>query len=382
MKIVTAACARLGRAVRDLRATYTAAAIRRGVRRALRAAGPSRHGGRAVLVAMLALWVAQGAVAVQRLGDPATPAGAPLLAPAEVAEVDVVQPAPSPSPSVSASAAPSPKPAARPKPKKPDVEMFGGLGAWIDVYDGELDPVASVRRMRRAHVRTLYIQTGRWNMRHAVDPYVGPWLRAAHREGIKVVGWYLPGYGDVRRDVKRTVAIARYRYRGHRFDGLGIDIEWRQNVRRRAVWNGRVARQARNVRNALGRSYPIAAITPSPLQMRVAPGYWAGFPWRDLAKVSDVVMTMSYWSYRQDCPQRPVHCAYEYTKTDVALARKLTGGRVPIHIVGGVGDAVSAREVRDFVRGAKRARPFGASFYDFGVTRSAYWRHLSRLRTL
>ncbi|MBI4730230.1 MAG: hypothetical protein HY775_12165 [Acidobacteria bacterium] len=259
--------------------------------------------------------------------------------------------------------------------------VFGGLGAWVDLYDLGLDPWASTRIMRARGVRTLFVQTGRYNTPLPVDPRAWRWVRAAHAAGLSVVGWYLPGYVDLALDVERAVAVAAAPRGGERFDGLGIDIEWRRGAPSRGEWNRRVLRHVALVRRAVGR-FPVAAITPSPLQMRVAPGYWAGFPWRGLAAASDAIMTMSYWSYRDGCPAERLYCAYEYTKEDVRLARRLTGGRVPIHVIGGVGDRVSAAEVSAFVRGARDAGAFGASLYDYGTTPSAFWRYLSALRTL
>lgn len=367
-------------ATRALRASLRARAETLRAVSGIRRAGP--RAAPILVAALAALAVAQGAVAARRVA----PASAPSPATARPAR-SAAHPA---APPETNELAHVPLPRSRERATQlrttraeteRDVELFGGLGAWIDVYNDDLDPRRAVREMAGRGVRTLYIQTGRWNLPHDVEPYVKPWLAESHRAGLKVVGWYLPGYGDVRKDLRRTIAVARYRFRGHRFDGLGIDIEWRGEVRRRSAWNERVVRHARAARRALS-DYPIAAITPSPLQMRVAPRYWRGFPWKPLARVSDAVMTMSYWSYRDDCPRKRVHCAYQYTREDVRLARKLTGGRVPIHIIGGVGDAVSVREVRDFVKAARRARPFGASFYDFGVTPSSYWRYLQRLRGL
>lgn len=334
----------------------------------------------ALVVALALLLPAQ---IVATLREPASPRAA-LTTPS-------FTPSPTPTPSRSSE---SPRPKSKKKPKKAPARptagagrlgVFAGLGAWVDVYDfAALDPVATVAIMKRNRVRTLYVQTGRLDRGDDdVYPDAGPWLVAAHDAGIEVVGWYLPSYRKLSSEVRRTVAIARYRYRGERFDGLGIDIENKDEVRHVPTWNDRVAQHAARVRRAVGPSYPVAAITSTPLGMRIAPARWAGFPWRALGSSADVLMLMNYWSYRDDCPARPEHCARAYTLGNVAQARALSGRPdMPVHVIGGVGDAISIRELGDFVEAAIEAKAFGASLYDYRTTQELFWLVLSRLSGL
>jgi len=269
-------------------------------------------------------------------------------------------------------------------PRSPDPrEIFRGLGAWVDLFDYPvLDPARALQRMKRNGVRTVYVQTGRSNTRAAVSGRVGRWLVEAHDRGIAVVGWYLPDYANVGRDLHRTMAIRRYRYRGHSFDGLGIDVEYRGVVRSLPRWNRNVADHARRVRVAAGR-FPVATIPPTPLQMAVAPGYWHGFPWTRIARNADAVLLMSYWSDRSGCPRIRRHCAYEFTARNVRITRRLMGTRHPVvHVIGGVGDSISDVELRRFVQGARDAGADGASIYDVVTTRGRWWRLLRPLRSL
>lgn len=276
---------------------------------------------------------------------------------------------------------PVPKPEPGPEPSD-ELRAFGGLGAWVDVYDFDALAVApTIARMRAHGVRTLYIQTGRYNTQSAVDPAVGPWLVAAHGAGMDVVGWYLPGYRALGKDVRRTVAVAGYEFAGHRFDAVGVDIEFKGEVAHVPTWNERVVKHLQKVRARLDAT-PVAAITPPPLQMDVAPLRWAGFPWRGIAANADVIMLMSYWSYR-DCPDTPDHCAHPFTVKNVQITRSLIGDdEMPIHTIGGVGDRVTRREVAEFARGAAEVGAYGASLYDYRTTRPSYWRHLETLAGL
>lgn len=299
-------------------------------------------------------------------------------------------------------AVPKPKPVAPTKPqRKPAARIawpaipkeqldgfgsrsvFSGLGAWVDVYDYPVLPLRqTIEVLKGAGVQTLYMETGMTGTLRAVMPASIPWLVAAHDAGMKVVAWYLPDYTNVRSDAERSIQIARFKHDGIRFDGLGIDIEYKGALPNNRLWNRNVVTQMRLVRSALGPSYPLAAIPPPPLQMLLAPNTWAGFPWKQLGKLSSDIMLMSYWSFRSGCPLIRRYCAYEFTKYNVDITRRLTGGRVPIHVIGGVGDGINTRQLDEFVQGAIDAHANGASIYDIGTTRSEWWRSLTRLRAL
>lgn len=273
----------------------------------------------------------------------------------------------------------------------PDLAPFRGLGAWVDVYDfAALNAWEATGVMKSKGVRTVYLQTGRWNAPNtnntaefADRSKVDWWIHATHARGMKIVGWYLPAYDNMARDVRRTVMIWTYRtgYR-QRFDGVAIDIEYKARMPSLSAWNAAVLDHARTVRRTLGAAAPIAAITPSPVAMKIRPQNWTGFPWTGLAGVSNVFMPMGYWSYRTDCSSNPSHCAYGYTKGNVTETRRLTGKPgMPVHVIGGVADRVTAAEVSDYVRAAREVRAYGGSLYDYRTTAAAFWASLARLNT-
>ena len=356
---------------------------------------------RPLLVVPLAALLVAGAVgafALRSRPAPQAKPAPPSFDPGPV-EPDIVRlpysppwtPEPTPEPAPTLTPRSTPKPTPKPVRRAPRVSVtaFRGLGAWVDLYDYEsVNPEAAAADMKARRVRTLYLQTGRWNKPAPDDranfydrALVDRWLTAAHAQGLKVVGWYLPAYDDMARDVRRTTMIANYRSAtGQRFDALGIDVEFKQQMPSLSSWNAAVADHARRVRTALGSRYPIAAIVPAPLAMEIRPENWVGFPWKPLAAVSNVFMPMAYWSYRHDCDEKPEHCAYGYTKGNVERIRALTGRpSVPVHVIGGVGDEISTDEVSDFVRGANRVNAYGASLYDYHTTRQEYWPLLAKL---
>ena len=261
--------------------------------------------------------------------------------------------------------------------------IFSGLGAWVDLFDVDVLPLQqTIDRLRANGVQTLYLETGLSSTRHAVEPSSVKWLVAAHRAGLKVVGWYLPYYANLPFDTARTVAVARFSFKGIHFDGVGVDIEWKGSVPNNRKWNSNIVRHMNAVRRVLGPDYPLAAIPPPPLQMRVAPALWAGFPWKSLARVSSEFMLMSYWSDRGGCPRIRLHCAYDFTLYNVLITRQLTGGKVPIHIIGGIGDSITPTQLVAFIKAAEAARADGASIYDVGTTNPRWWRSLRFLASL
>jgi hypothetical protein len=289
--------------------------------------------------------------------------------------------------------------------RRPSIAAFCRLGAWVDHYDVEgrgsarqspaaprspylrgihgLDPATSVRDLASHHVGTLYLQTARFSDgADLVRPgLLGRWLRAAHAAGLRVVGWYLPGYGRwLERDVRRTLAVAGFRSGGQRFDALAVDIEHRMGAGDRAAFNAGVAAHLERVRRALGDGYAIGAIVPAPRGMARYRARWAGFPWRGIARDADVVQTMGYWSYRGGCRGGRRDCPYPYTSANLADAARATG--LPVHAIGGVADAVSAADVAEFVRAARDARAVGASLYDYATTMPAFWPSLEQLDQL
>ncbi len=267
---------------------------------------------------------------------------------------------------------------------RPATVAFRQLGTWVDYLDTSLVPATAVPAMAARGVRTLYLETARYSSAtDVIDPAkAGEWIERSHAAGIRVVGWYFPAYSEyLDRDVRRTLAIARFRSpSGQRFDALAVDIEFQGATSGPAEFNSGVAAHLARVRAGVGGAYPVGAIVPAPGGMALNPTAWAGFPWGAVGRYADVVQPMSYWSYRRDCSAVPAHCPYQYTTGNVAAAARSTG--LPVHVIGGVGDAVTAAGVADFVRGARDARAYGGSLYDYLTTAPAFWPSLAQLDQL
>ena len=264
---------------------------------------------------------------------------------------------------------------------------FRGLGAWIDLYDySALDRTRALDDLRARGVRTLYLQTSRFSASYDMAAPVAGWVDAAHARGMEVVGWYLPGYGDMARDLRRTLAIAELvTPGGRRIDAVGVDIEAHtgigsSNEVSRTTMNSRAVEHLRSVRSRT--TAPLAAITPQPTATDDAGETWEGFPWRAVGQTADLVLPMSYWP--RTCRDA---CVRDYTLTNARYARSWTG--LPVHIAGrgypsADGTQVSDSDIRAFVDGAVTAGVVGGSVYDYASTRTrtAWWSSLGRLNAL
>ena len=265
---------------------------------------------------------------------------------------------------------------------------FRRLGTWVDVFDyAALDPATAVPAMRSAGVRVLYLSTARFN--GTTEFYdaneAGQWLDLAHQHGIKVVGWYVPAYGDMERDVRRTVAIARFvSPGGQRFDAVGVDIESLDEVSS-AQFNSLMVTHLSLVRAQVDAM--VGAIVPSPFA--TDPGSrWVGFPWAAVGGRSEVVIPMALWSFRSN-PDGTAFTAdqvYAWVLDQTQRARSLTGR--PVSVEGGVDDPgmertpVTSDRVSRFVDAVIAGGAIGGSHYDYATTSSSLWPTLARLNTL
>jgi hypothetical protein len=265
------------------------------------------------------------------------------------------------------------------------------LGTWVDVFDyATLDPETAVADMASHGVRTLFLGTARFT---GADDFhdaaaAGEWLDAAHARNITVVGWYLPAYGNMTRDVRRTVAIAEFTSPGgQRFDAVGVDIERLDEVTRNQ-FNIRLVDHLTRVRAATDAM--IVAIVPSPFA--TDPGNnWEGFPWAAVGDRSDAVVPMALWSFRDNCPGPDV-CpytaaqVYDWVYHQTVRARTLTGR--PVAVEGGVDDPgaentpVTPARVQRFVDAVIDGGAIGGSHYDYATTPTALWPILAGLNEL
>lgn len=254
------------------------------------------------------------------------------------------------------------------------IEAYRGLGSWIDIYDDAAwaAPRATVRTMKEHGVRTLYLETSNFN-RHR--PFIfrsgtEQFVDAAHDLGVHVVAWYLPGFDDLERDFERSMAaIGLVTDEGNSFDSFALDIE-SPEVDSPSLRTSRLLELSERIRAAAGDDYPLGAIVPSPRGVETNPDYWPGFPYAELAATYDVLLPMTYFTWRVSGPRG----AHWYSAQNIAIIREETGDRsVPIHVIGGISDEATVAETRGFVRVVRERGVLGASYYGFPGTTPGQW---------
>jgi hypothetical protein len=302
--------------------------------------------------------------------------------------------APAPAPSLTPQA---PAPPLLPSLAPPDHDLFAyrGLGAWADLYDfgkpNNATPAALVDVAAGHGVKTLFVQTGRWRLPgDLADPGdLSAFIEKSHAAGMRVVGWYVPGFADVGSDLRRSVAAAQFvTPSGQQIDGFAADIEDRQGVGGDlGRFNTGIAEYSRGLRAALP-DMTLGAIVVDARNNQRAPATWAGFPWHEIAADYDVVLPMGYWSAAKPADG----CGNDFdsggwTRAVAGLSEALMQANKPLHLIGGVADCVTAGEAGAFVDAALGAGAIGGSLYDLVTTLhnpagDQLWKDLGRFNAL
>ncbi|MDP9389463.1 MAG: hypothetical protein M3Q48_16495 [Actinomycetota bacterium] len=267
-----------------------------------------------------------------------------------------------------------------------DVSAYRGLAAWVDAFDyapayhrlreGPLLVPEEVDAMAARGVRTLFLQAARLDARSPegiVDrELVGRFVRRAHERGLRVVGWYLPKFADLEADLAHLGLIRQFRFEGHRFDGVAVDIEFRSHVRDHAERNRRLVELSRRLRSEAGSEALGAIVYPPVLLEAIKPGYWPDFPWAQLAESFDVWLPMAYWT---EIPTASGHReGYRYGEDAVRGVRARLGDPdALVHLVGGVADVSTIGDLAGLVRAARDSNAVGWSVYDYRTTSPSGW---------
>jgi hypothetical protein len=199
-------------------------------------------------------------------------------------------------------------------------------------------------------------------------------IDAAHASGMRVVAWYLPGFRNLNRDLRRSLDAIRFTtVAGGHFDSFALDIEsnWVRNITLR---NRRAQKLSSSIRRAVGRQYPLGAIVPDERSTSAyLPSRWPRFPYSRLRPYYDVFLPMAYSTYRG----KGASFVYGYTTANIQYLRLVTHDPgLPVHVIGGIANKLRASEAAAVVRAARAQGALGASFYKSRLTGQQEWQAL------
>jgi hypothetical protein len=270
--------------------------------------------------------------------------------------------------------------AAAPAAPTADASVFGGLGTWVDIYDGPVyaSPDSAAQRIAARHVETVWVETANDGATaDVVNPtQLGRLVDALHARGVRVVAWYLPGHVKPAVDLRRSLAMLAFRSStGGAFDGIALDIE-STKVPNVALRSARAVALTRQVRQAAGAT-PLAVIPFNPRGLERRPATWPRFPWAQLAASTDAFVPMVYTGGAM----KGFDATYGYVTRALRLLRAQTGDPdVQIHVVGGVADRLGPEELAGFVAAVDDdGGTIGVSLYDWMTTPPRAWRALASL---
>ena len=270
--------------------------------------------------------------------------------------------------------------ASAPAAKQADPSVFGGLGTWVDIYDGAVyaAPESTAARIAARGVKTVWAETANYGA--AVDVVkpaeLGRLVEALHGRGVRVVAWYLPGHVNPALDLRRARAMLSFRTASDQaFDGVALNIE-ATKLRNVGLRSQRAVSLARRLRQEVG-EMPLAIIPFNPRGLERRPSTWPRFPWAELAEQTDAFAPMIYTGGAF----RGFDATYGYVTRALRLLRSQTGNPdVAIHVAGGVADRLGPEELAGFTAAvADDGNTIGVSLYDWATTPSSAWRSLREL---
>lgn len=269
---------------------------------------------------------------------------------------------------------------AAPAAKRADASVFGGLGTWVDIYDGPVyaAPELTAARMKARGVKVVWAETANYSVPvDVVKPVqLGRFVEALHARGIKVVGWYLPGHVNPALDLRRSRALIGFRTpKGQGFDGVALNIEGTK-LKNVSLRSRRAVALTRQVRKET--ALPLAIVPFNPRGLERRPATWPRFPWKELRASSDAFAPMAYTGGAFT----GFDATYGYVTRSLRLLRVLTGDpEVPIHVIGGVADRLGPEELAGFSAAVSDdGGTIGVSLYDWLTTKPAGWKALAPFR--
>jgi hypothetical protein len=190
------------------------------------------------------------------------------------------------------------------------------------------------------------------------------------------VAWYLPGFRNLRTDMRRIRAALQLRtLDGQAFDSFALDIEANQvnPVSRR---NAALLALSQMIRSEVGPDYELGAIVPDQRSTSRGNVLWPSFPYAAAARYYDVFLPMAYSTLNR---ARGAAAVYRYTAANVRFVQRATGR--PVHVIGGITDAMNHAEQVAVARASRDTGAIGTSLYKFHLYDEGSWAALRSFDT-
>lgn len=236
--------------------------------------------------------------------------------------------------------------------------VTSGKGIWVNIWNYPANPDMYCETMKAKGIDTIYLQIARSNTPAIYSPEkLNKILTAAHKRKLKVIGWTYVFLKDPIDDAKKFLKAVLYKSpTGETLDGMAADIE--------EVTNPKVIEKFANyVRRAVGKDYPLIAITFSPVFRRGDPKNYA---WKTIANNFDIIAPMTYWhALKKNQSEKG---AYIFTAETISKIKQYTGNNnIPIHLIGD-GQKTSSSEIKGFLKAAEdHGISAGVSLYPMHV---------------
>ena len=236
--------------------------------------------------------------------------------------------------------------------------VTSGKGIWVNIWNYPANPDMYCETMKAKGIDTIYLQIARSNTPAIYNPEkLNSILTAAHKRKLKVIGWTYVFLKDPIGDAKKFLKAVLYKSpTGETLDGMAADIE--------EVTNPKVIEKfSTYVRRAVGKDYPLIAITFSPVFRRGDPKNYA---WKTIANNFDIIAPMTYWHALKK--HQSEKGAYTFTAETISKIKQYTGNKdIPIHLIGD-GQKTSSSEIKGFLKAAEdHGISAGVSLYPMHV---------------
>lgn len=273
-----------------------------------------------------------------------------------------------------------------PQPRATNLGMASGKAMWLFFstnptdtnYYAKLQPKTIVDQAVRAGLRYVELRTAYgayWELGAGAKPAIDAIIDGLAAHGISTMGWTVPR-DTTFEDLQASLKTVYYRTaKGTPLGGLAVDIE-RGDEFMGADPQGLPALglYMQYLREAVGPHYLLVATIEDPYMEHLTE---KKYPYREIARYSDVLQPMSYWRMMRRKPTTPPQVR-TLLAASIARVNYLSGRKLPISIGGqttreGRNGNPPADEITASLDAARQLHALGECFFDWDGTQPYQW---------